>query len=576
MPAPAFPYPSKIEALAQPVADAYAACTDDLLVNIAGRFNVNDLTLGSGEWRFKMLAQMGQLTQENIEIIAKHTGQNTKTVRDAIEQAAYTALDSVEPALKQAAKAGLLSGATSLPMSPRVQRVVENFQRQAVDKMNLVNTTMLESSLKEYQIGVNDVFATAQQTMNQAAAQTVLGTTDRHTAVRQAITKMARDGITGFYDKAGRRWSPEAYVNMDIGTTMHNTYVQSAMARNTDYGNDLVYAGIKQISRPLCYPWQGKVISMNGNSGMTTDLNDNPIRIYPVGETTYGEPAGLWGINCGHSCNVFIPALSVIRGEVPDKKENDREYATTQAQRQLERNVRYAKRDAAMAKATGDKEAFEQAAAKVRRTEKDLRDFYDNTGRSPSLNRTRVVGYNKSVAGSVTQAAKREERYREFASGFLISSPNRTSASQYRDYIKSVHSGAASLSESDQKILDALPKRYMWVQVRPEEASIYSLAALTAKTGDEFAMFAKGDTKIVIRGNTGGWTIPKDLSRKVFDEQLRWAGHSHPTTVNLAASDDDRKTLSLFTWQKKSTVIDLNGNTVDFTPNLVKDTWEKR
>lgn len=417
MPAPAFPYPSKIEALAQPVADAYAACTDDLLVNIAGRFNVNDLTLGSGEWRFKMLAQMGQLTQENIEIIAKHTGQNTKAVRDAIEQAAYTALDSVEPALKQAAKAGLLSGATSLPMSPRVQRVVENFQRQAVDKMNLVNTTMLESSLKEYQIGVNDVFAKAQQTMNQAAAQTVLGTTDRHTAVRQAIAKMARDGITGFYDKAGRRWSPEAYVNMDIGTTMHNTYVQSAMARNTDYGNDLVYAGIKQISRPLCYPWQGKVISMNGSSGMTTDLNDNPIRIYPVGETTYGEPAGLWGINCGHSCNVFIPSLSVIRGEVPDKKENDREYAITQAQRQLERNVRYAKRDAAMAKATGDKEAFEQAAAKVRRTEKDLRDFYDNTGRNPSLNRTRVVGYNKNVAGSVTQA---ESRQRQEASAVLV------------------------------------------------------------------------------------------------------------------------------------------------------------
>lgn len=402
MPAPQFPFPSKIESLAEPVVETYAQITDDLLINISKRFNVNDLTLGSGEWRLRMLAKMGQLTQENIEIIAKYSGKSTEEVKKALIKASEVALDECEPRLKEAAMKGLLTGATSSPMSPTVKQTVDAFQRQAVDKLNLVNTTMLESSMQVYQMGVNDVWQQAQKTMNTAAGQTVLGTTDRQSAVRHAIKRMADAGITGFYDRAGRRWSAEAYVNMDVGTTVHNTYVQTVMDRNTDYGNDLVYPGIKAVSRPGCYPWQGKVISMTNRSGATTDLNDSSLVIYPVSETTYGEPAGIWGINCGHSCNVFIPGLSIIRGEVPPKSENDEAYAESQAQRQLERNVRYAKRDAMMARESGDTEAEKDAERRVRQAQKDLRSFYDRTGRAKSNGRTTVVGYNgsKSLKGN--------------------------------------------------------------------------------------------------------------------------------------------------------------------------------
>ena len=114
----------------------------------------------------------------------------------------------------------------------------------------------------------------------------------------------------------------------------------------------------------------------------------------------------------------------------------------------------------------------------------------------------------------------------------------------------------------------------MWIQVKPEDASIYSLAALTAKTGDEFAMFAKNDVKIIIRGASNKpWIVPDDLLRRIFDEKLRWTGHSHPTTVNLEASVEDRETLHKLTWQKKSAVIDLNGDVKEFTPNVAADTW---
>lgn len=416
MPAPTFPTTPRPEELARPVVQAYERAVDELLINIARNFNVNDADLGTQAWRFRQLAKLGQLTRENIKIIAKATGQNEALITEALTRAAIIALDDVEPSLREAARLGLLSPPAESGglayATPRMQGVLDDFNRQAVDKLNLVNTTMLQSSLDAYTQGISNIvmnaerMAFAQGELNLATAKTLLGTEARHTAVRTAIKRMTDAGITGFYDRAGRKWSAEAYVNMDVGTTMHNAYIQAAATRNEDYGNDLVYAGIKRVSRPLCYPWQGKVLSMNNRSGVVLDLNDNPLQVYPISQTTYGEPAGLWGINCGHSYNVFIAGLSIIRGEVPDKDENDALYALTQEQRRLEREVRYAKRDAAIADATGDKEAFDAAALRVKQKQANLNAFLKENDLNASVYRTQVVGYNRSVSAKATAATR--------------------------------------------------------------------------------------------------------------------------------------------------------------------------
>lgn len=133
-----------------------------------------------------------------------------------------------------------------------------------------------------------------------------------------------------------------------------------------------------------------------------------------MSETTYGEPAGIWGINCGHSCNVFIHGLSIIRGESPPQDENDKRYTESQQQRQLEREIRYAKRDAAVAKASNDKESFDKAARSVKQTQANLDSFLSETGRAPSVARTQVVGYNRSATGSVTWANAERATHLEY------------------------------------------------------------------------------------------------------------------------------------------------------------------
>lgn len=99
---------------------------------------------------------------------------------------------------------------------------------------------------------------------------------------------------------------------------------------------------------------------------------------YAASETTYGEPDGIYGINCHHGpMNVFIPGVSYVRfaGTAPDRETNDRLYQLTQEQRRLEREVRYAKRKAAMYNAAGDREAFEKAALKVKQKNAQLKAF---------------------------------------------------------------------------------------------------------------------------------------------------------------------------------------------------------
>lgn len=417
MPSPTSPYPitPKPEVLAEPIIKVYEQATDHLLVNLARHFDVTDIEAGTYPWQLRMLAKMGQLTQENIAILADLTGQNPQVLQAAVTAAAQMSLNEIEPLLAEAVKKGILSSPAASPLnSSSVMALLQEYQMQALDSLNLVNTVMLNSSLEAYRQGVtNTVFyrqqmETAQQILNTQTGAVVLGVKSYTSAVRTAISQMIDNGLTGFVDAAGHNWTPEAYVAMDIRTTMHNTYVRSAFNRNQDYGNDLVYPGIKATSRPGCYPWQGKILSTSNRSGTVTDLNDNVYTIYPINSTSYGEPAGIWGINCGHSCNVFIPGLSTIRGEVPPEEENNERYAESQQLTTMRRELRYAKRDAAAAKAAGDTETFDKAALTIKKKQAELVDYAKQVGLPPELARTQTAGYNRSVASSTTAAFKRQ------------------------------------------------------------------------------------------------------------------------------------------------------------------------
>ena len=77
------------------------------------------------------------------------------------------------------------------------------------------------------------------------------------------------------------------------------------------------------------------------------------------------------------------------------------------------------------------------------------------------------------------------------------------------------------------------------------------LSALTAYTGDEFALFTKGNERFVIRGNSVSVNIDIEQAKQMAEQGYRWSGHTHPGTDYLCMqpSDGDYSILACFKHQ---------------------------
>ena len=294
--------PRYLDELGWAIAEVYEGVTDRIILNLARYFpyiNKGKEPRELFEYQVRMLAQMGQITKETVEIIASSLGGADAALQEALESAIMDALKNEEPALQRAAKEGLTSKTPIEPtLAPNQMQAFRSYYKQSADKLNLVNTVMLESTQAAYQATVSDIANRIQMTqsiLNVAAGETIVGVSSWNQAMHDAVQKMCDNGLTGFVDHAGRHWSPEAYVAMDIRTTLHNTANEAVFERCEEYGVDTYQVSSHNGARPLCYPWQGKIIARDGPHGSTTDLDGNTIEVYAQNETSYGQAAGLFG-----------------------------------------------------------------------------------------------------------------------------------------------------------------------------------------------------------------------------------------------------------------------------------------
>lgn len=388
--------PRFIEEMGWRMGEVYAAVTDQILINLARHFKyIADGALPGGAWEYQVtkLAEIGQVSRETEAIILSMLGDADGALQDVLESAIREGLKDAEKPLKAAAEKGLLLGKGFLPpeVAPRQMQAFRAFYQQSADKLNLVNTVMLESTQAAYQATVSDVvtrISATQDILNVATGEVVTGVSPMNQAVRQAVKKMVENGITGFVDHGGHHWSPEAYVTMDVRTTMGNTARAAVWERMDEYGDDLYQVSHHDGARPLCYPWQGKVISRIDAARDVVDDQGNTVHVYAQSETSYGEPAGLFGINCGHYPIPFIPGLSRIRPPDQNKEQNEKEYAESQEQRRLERQLRYERRDLNVLKAQGaSDDEIKAQRLRVKNARDELNDFCDETGRARRTSR---------------------------------------------------------------------------------------------------------------------------------------------------------------------------------------------
>lgn len=126
--------------------------------------------------------------------------------------------------------------------------------------------------------------------------------------------------------------------------------------------------------------------------------------------------------------------------------------------------------------------------------------------------------------------------------------------------------GFGSLNSRQAAVLDMLPEFGSRALVNKKFGQ-RDLAALTAETGEEFAMFSSGGRRLVIRGNAESVPITPDIAARLGEQGWRWSSHTHPgfdSTV-LRSSLGDRAVLGAMGGER-SAILNSFGQRAIFTP----------
>ena len=369
-----------LDTVTYPVTQLYMASENRLLAKIVRRLKAGTGGFVLDEWNIRKLSDMGGLSKEAVSEIAK-TSKKAKTLLTKV--------------LHEVANNSLSVDGVDTNETQGVLQTIQALQAQAENHLNLVNTNMLVGTQDKFSTMVAVLDNERNIILNDATIDLVTGQQSYHQIVAQTIRRLGEEGINAYVDKAGRQWSPEAYVSMDLRTTSAQTARKVVEAQGRDYGLDVILVSSHAGARPKCAPYQGRCFSMSGRYGTIKDANGNEYEFEPIDNTSYGEPDGLFGINCGHSFRYIEEGSFVNREkETPDDseagKKNAQQYQLSQEQRSIERDIRKYEREAELLREAGLKDFASIAEGNAREARNEYRSFCEDNSRTPRWERTRV------------------------------------------------------------------------------------------------------------------------------------------------------------------------------------------
>lgn len=368
-----------IDTVSFPITQLYMASENRLLAMIVKRLKSATGNFDLEKWDIKKLSDMGGLNRQAYNEIAKTSKRAKKLLGEVLHEVAKRSLE--------------LDGVDATE-TQGVLQAIKGLQTQASNHLNLVNTTMLAGVQDSFGNMVAYLDNERNAILNDATIDLVTGQVSFRDAVATSVKRLADAGINAYVDKAGRSWSPEGYVSMDLRTTSAQTARKVVEEQGRDYGLDVILVSSHAGARPKCAPYQGRCFSMSGRYGTIKDAKGNEYEFEPIQNTSYGEPDGLFGINCGHSFRYIEEGSFFNRERTLDtkaeKERNERQYAQSQEQRSIEREIRGWKREAELQGLSGSTKEAETANGRVRDLENQYRSFCEQTGRTPRWNRTEI------------------------------------------------------------------------------------------------------------------------------------------------------------------------------------------
>lgn len=337
----------QIEQQTAKVREAYEEAERNMLEKVKAR-----LARGITEpgWQERKLAEIRALTDSLFPDL-----KNLREVNAQVDDMINNAYDAgVQQAVGEMQDAGLTYPATANWNRGNAVKAVINESRNGLDKVGI---KILRSAQDAYR-----------ECASLGVTQVVLGSRTLKEAVQDTLNRFADNGISGFTDSAGRKWTAQSYAEMCIRTGTLNAYRQGHIDKLVNSGYDLIITSRHSPTCEFCYPWQNRVLKLRGDSE------------YPSLAEAKAEK--FLHPNCGHSFALYIPGVTEIPEPLSKKKleedmaRNKEEYGAIQKQRQLERNVRRWKRREAVAI---DPEEKAKCKIRIKNGQKALREHIKTT-----------------------------------------------------------------------------------------------------------------------------------------------------------------------------------------------------
>lgn len=315
--------------------------------------------------------RLGEL-QTEAQRVARWLAASTPEVLDRI--LATAAERGTEAALHELAEAhGYTITPGQSPARPAPTVALTGAGAAATIRADLSNA--LEDVTRRVLRYPDDVY---RRVIGATATEVVLGTGTTRTAQQAAWNRLLDQGVTGFTDRAGRRWQLTSYVEMATRAATRRAFDDAKVGSLQEAGVDLVSVVVGYDSCERCARWSGRILRTTpGPTGRVTlerADGDGEVTVRIDGTLDEAKAAGWRHPNCTCTTVAYLPGLSVVQ----DATTHDPEAEANRARlRYLEREVRKAKSEAGFALDDDDRR---HANARVRELQARIRELVDETG----------------------------------------------------------------------------------------------------------------------------------------------------------------------------------------------------
>lgn len=403
----------------------------------------------------------------------------------------------------------------------------------------------------------------------QVYANTGAGTYTK--AVDMATRDFLRAGLDCVEYRNGSRHTLEDYSDMAIRTASKRAYLQGEGSMRDEWGIPTVIMNKRNCPCPRCAPFVGKVFIDDVWSGGQAYINgenkqqDNGASAYegmltgvsPVTGIAYpllseAIKQGLYHPRCKDVHSTYFEGISTppegSQYTADELDEMAQQYDAQQKQGYCERQE---KRYSRMSRYSLDEEnqqmygaRAKQWGAKAQEYEQAVKSFgtVEKSGESGIIDTKEVQNMSiRSIDLPIEQ--------RNTGKG----NPN------------AILTFGIELNKRQKRLLELLSEFDSRATVPKKTVGMTDLSALTAYTGDEFALFTKGNERLVVRGNAQSVNIDVETAKKMAEQGYRWSGHTHPgVDFNcLTASHGDQMILRCFN-QDISVVYNSKGQYLTF------------